>query len=437
MVFGNKKGQKIMRNNKKKICLITNWYPTKDKPYNGIFFKEQAFSLKDDFDFTIIHYKERKKDLLLGYAIRCLRGKVFSVNKVNEERNTTEYNVTVNLPGYLTLVNLFYDIYQKVVKHASVAGTGFFVSKAYQKKKKKVINKIFTQNFLDEIDVLYCVNAQEESYTLQCISKVINKPYVVSEHAPFPWPGFSISDIEKEAIENADCFMAISYDKIRQLLLQNVKLKKIILVGNLVDENQFQLKNSKNQLKTFIIVAAHSFYKNYDLFVEIFNRLTEITGTPFKVMIVGYGSNKGYSKNVEELEEKIHNSKFAHYAELIPEISHEKIQDVYAQADAFVMTSIQEGMPVSALEAACCGLPIFSTMCGGVEDYVDDSIGRIYKIIDSEAFANGLKDFLEERIVFDSQHIRKSIVEKYGKRAFTKRMARCFNDAIDNYNRIQ
>ena len=426
-----------MGNNKKKICLITNWYPTKDKPYNGIFFKDQAFSLADDFDFTVIHYKERKKDLLLVYAIRCLREKVFSVSKVNEERNTTEYNVTVNLPGYLTFANLFCDIYQKVVRHASVAGTGSFISKFYQKKKKKVINKIFSQNFLGEIDVLYCVNAQKESYTLQCISEAINKPYVVAEHAPFPWPGSSISDVEKKAIENADLFMAISYDKIRQVLLQNVKPQKIILVGNLVDENQFQLKKSENQLKTFIIVAAHSFYKNYDLFIEIFNRLTEITEIPFKVMIVGYGSNKGYSKNTDELEEKIHKSKFVHCAELIPEVSHDKIQHIYAQADAFVMTSIQEGMPVSALEAACCGLPIFSTLCGGVEDYVDDSIGRIYKIVDSEAFANGLKDYLEGRIVFDSKYIRKSIVGRYGKKAFTQRMAQCFNDVIDNYNRTQ
>ena len=38
---------------KKTICLVTNWYPTKDNPYAGAFFKEQAFSVSDDFDFII------------------------------------------------------------------------------------------------------------------------------------------------------------------------------------------------------------------------------------------------------------------------------------------------------------------------------------------------------------------------------------------------
>ena len=297
--------------------------------------------------------------------------------------------------------------------------------------KRKALKKIFQKHFNNEADVFYCVDAQKESHTLRCAAEAMGKPYVVAEHAPFPWPGDVLKDNEKEAIEAADLFIAISYDKIRQVLLQNVQLKKIALVGNLVNEEQFVLSQAVNEIKTFIIVAAHSFYKNYGLFIEIFNKLTEITQIPFKVMVVGYGSNKGYSKNVELLEERIHNSKFAHCAELIPEVSHEKIQEIYGRADAFVMTSIQEGMPVSALEAACCGLPIFSTMCGGVEDYVTDDIGRIYKIIDSDSFANGLKLYLEEKIVFDKSYIREYIVERYGKMAFTEKMSKLFNDVID------
>ncbi len=419
---------------RKKICLITNWYPTKENPYNGVFFKNQAIALAADFDFTIVHYKERKKDFILRYAVRSLLGKTFSVEKVHEEENTTEYDVTVYFPLYLIFQNKFYDFYQKYVKHRSVAGVGTYVSKAYQKRKRKIIEKVFQQYFINEADVFYCVDAQKESHTIRCAAEALNKPYVVSEHAPFPWPGEVIKDNEKDAIEGADLFMAISYDKIRQVLLQNVRPKRIALVGNLVDEEQFLLAKSDHKIKTFVIVAAHSFYKNYGLFIEIFEKLTDITKVPFKVMVVGYGSNKGYSKNVQSLEEKIRNSKFAKYAELIPEVSHNRIQEVYGRADAFVMTSIQEGMPVSALEAACCGLPVFSTMCGGVEDYVTDEIGRIYKIIDSESFANGLKDYLEDRITFDRLYIRQYIIGKYGKKAFTERMSKLFYEVIDQWS---
>ena len=421
-----------MENNKPTVCLITNWYPTKENPYNGIFFKEQAFAMADEFNFKVIHYNERKKEPILLYAFRCLRKKNYLIKKINEECNTEEYSIKVFFPGYLIFLNMLCDLYQKAIKHVSVAGIGTFVSKAYQKKKKKVISQIFAQEIGESIDLLYCVNAQKESYTLQCVSEALKKPYVVAEHAPFPWPGQSISDVEKQAIENAEAFMAISYDKIRQVLLQNIKPKKIVYVGNLVDESQFVLKKYSGEIKTFLIVAAHSFYKNYDLFIEIFNKLVKITEIPFRVMIVGYGSNKGYSKNSDELENKIKLSDFAHCAELIPEVGHDKIQEIYQRADAFIMTSIQEGLPVSALEAGCCGLPIFSTMCGGVEDYVSEEIGRIYKIIDSDSFANGLKDYLEGKIHFENEYIRNYIIERYGKNVFTERMAKIFNDAIES-----
>ena len=147
-------------------------------------------------------------------------------------------------------------------------------------------------------------------------------------------------------------------------------------------------------------------------------------------MIVGYGANKGYSKNEEELEEKIYQSKFANKAELIPAVSHENMVDVFNQADAFVMTSIQEGQPVSAMEAACCGLPIFSTRCGGVEDYVDDAMGRIYDVSDVDGMANGLKGFLEGQILFDSMYIRKQIIAMFGREKFTREFANAFLKVI-------
>ena len=147
-------------------------------------------------------------------------------------------------------------------------------------------------------------------------------------------------------------------------------------------------------------------------------------------MIVGYASNKGYSQNPQYLENRIRGSKFSKCAVLIPEVPHEDIQKLYGEADAFVMTSIQEGFPVSAIEAACCGLPIFSTCCGGVEDYVTEKIGRILPIWDADAFAQTLKEYLEEKIIFDKNYIRERIVELYGREAFIKKFVECFMETI-------
>lgn len=408
---------------KKTICLITNWYPTKENPFQGLFFKEQAFAVASEFDFLVVHYREH---------MRKKPGKKYKISLVNEEKNTVEYGIDAYVPVSAYIADVYENFSVKHVRKNMVDGIGKYVSNRRKQFTRKTLIEIFEENFKDKFDVLYCVDAQTEAYNLQCVAEHFRKPYIVGEHAPVPWPGTLISDINKYAIEKANVFLAISNDKIRQLLLQNIKLPETVYIGNLIDEEKLKIAASGNKVKTFIIVAAHSFYKNYDLFIQVMNRLTEITEEPFKVMIVGYASNKGYSKNVEEFEEKIRNSRFSDRAELIPSVKHEEIGNTLNKADAFIMTSIQEGQPVSAMEAACCGLPVFSTRCGGVEDYVDESMGRIYAVNDAEGMAEGLKAFLEGKIKFDSEYIRENMVNKFGNKAFTKKYTDVFNRVIDD-----
>lgn len=407
---------------KKTICLATNWYPTKENPFVGHFFKEQAFVVEDEFDFIIFRYQEK------------LRKKPWQKDEVyicNEERNTVEYTAVAYIPITTYIENFLHNVVVKLKKE-TVDGIGRYISSSRKKFTKKKICELFSKTG-QSVDVFYCVDAQNEAYNLQCLAKAYNKSYVVGEHAPVPWPGSLISDVNKYAIEGANRFLAISHDKIRQILLQNIKLPPIFYIGNLIDEtNLLYSPRKESDVKTFVIVAAHSFYKNYDMFINVMNRLTELTEKDFRVMVVGYGANKGYSKNIEELENKIYQSKFASKAELIPSVPHEKIGGIFNRADAFVMTSIQEGQPVSAMEAACCGLPIFSTRCGGVEDYVDNSMGRIYSVSDVDGMANGLKEFIEDTIRFEPLHIRNKVIDIFGRDAFRKKFLQVFREVMNN-----
>lgn len=406
----------------KTICLVTNWYPTKDNMTQGCFFKEQAFAVSDYYDFVIFRYQE------------LFRKNPFQKDKFfesNMEGNTIEYSAIAYIP-FSVFLN---DILRKFIvffRKQSVEGIGRYASKRRQRLTRKKIVKLFAK-VSQKIDVFYCVDAQTEAFNLQCLSEAYGKPYIVGEHAPVPWPGSQILDINKYAIENADAFLAISNDKIRQLLLQNIKLPKTIYIGNLIDETKLQYNDKRENVeKTLLIVAAHSFYKNYDMFIQVMNRLVDITDVFFRVMIVGYAANKGYSKNIEEFEAKIRASQFADRVEMIKEVPHEEIGNVYSKADAFVMTSIQEGQPVSAMEAACCGLPIFTTRCGGVEDYLDEEMGRVYSVTDVDGMAKGIKDYLEGTISFEANVIRKRIISMFGLEKFVRTFVETFSGVIDN-----
>lgn len=392
---------------KRKICVFTNWYPTKDNPYQGLFLREQAIALSDYYDFIIVHYG--------GVETKFLKKP--NIEKINAEHNIEEYKI-----------NIFYSHNERRVYKYIFRRLDYFED--IEKKSFEYIANNYKELFND-VDIYYSISCQSESYISNIFSKIYNKSYVITEHGPFPWIGTLISKRNKDAIENADLFLAISNDKIRQILMQDIKLPIIKYVGNMVDDSLFKYKKNIGQVKTFIAVGANSFYKNYKMLIDTLNKLKSITNKEFRLIVVGHESNKGYSKPAEELILSFKNSLFCNDIRFVPSILHGDMPSVYNEADAFIMTSIQEGQPLVALEAACSGLPIFSTRCGGVEDYVDDKVGRLVDVMDSEKLAYYLKEFLENEISFDNEYIRKVVIEKYGKKEFIKIMHEAFESVMD------
>lgn len=413
--------------NKKTILMLPSWWP-KNGSINGSFFKEQAEALSQNFNFIILLTEERK----IYFLIYFLRN-IFHMNKIkiesnNQNPNLPEIILKFSTPKFYFLDTLLFKFNQR---HKQITeGVGAIVPNTIIKTYRKVIKYIKSNNKFPKFDCIYGLPAQDKAVLCHIISTIYKTPYILAEHGPFPWPGSVISQQEHEAIENANLFLAISNDKIRQIMLQNIKIRPWY-VGNLVDENVFNLSKEKHDIKTFIIVAANSFYKNYDMFINTMEYLKSISTTDFHIIIAGYGANKGYSKNAELLEKKVASSTISNITTMVPSISREEIPFLYNKADAFVMTSIQEGMPVSALEAAMSGLPIFSTKCGGVEDYIDDENGRIVEITDYKSLANYCNDFLNGKITFNSDVIRNKVLSRFGKKAFIENMTNAINSIVE------
>ncbi len=73
------------------------------------------------------------------------------------------------------------------------------------------------------------------------------------------------------------------------------------------------------------------------------------------------------------------------------------VADWYALADAVVLTSVNEGTPVTIIEALAAGRPIVSTDVGGVSDVVRDGAdGFLVGVGDSEAMAARLAEIARD-----------------------------------------
>ena len=409
-----------MPSSRKSILVTTSWYPTKENPIAGSFFKEQCELLSEEYDMTVLKLNPANA-LGIKYLLKRIARKDIDLHPISSREGMSEYECVIYRPVELAVLNNIYSRY--TIRKKGLAYIGAVDTKSDKKFWKKHIDRL--AGLLNKkFNLVYGISAQGTAVYSGLFAGHYNVPYILSEHSPFLIPGSVMNDSFKEALEGASAFLAISNDKIRQVLMQNIHLKSIEYIGNIIDDSKFRYEPVSHDTTTFLIVASHSFYKNYDLFLQTMEDLKSIAVKPFKVIIAGYGANKGYSQGVDEFVKKVEASSISSCAEMIPSVAREDIAALYQRADAFVMTSIQEGQPVAPMEAACCGLPIFSTRCGGVEDYVDDSIGRIVGILDHKKLAEHLNDFLNGKITFDGQHIHDAVADIYGQKAFVTNFKR-------------
>jgi glycosyltransferase involved in cell wall biosynthesis len=72
---------------------------------------------------------------------------------------------------------------------------------------------------------------------------------------------------------------------------------------------------------------------------------------------------------------------------------------MWQRASVGVLTSEREGMPVSLMEAASCGVPVVATAVGGVPELVEHSVtGLLAPCRDVSALADALQQLLGDPV---------------------------------------
>jgi len=138
----------------------------------------------------------------------------------------------------------------------------------------------------------------------------------------------------------------------------------------------------------FVHVARFHVQKNQQLLIDSFNRLA-LEGVDFILLIIGngYGCEEGL-KLQQSACSAIH---------FLGEKNN--VNDYLYCANAFCLTSIYEGLPISLLEALSCGVVPICTPVGGVPDVISDGTnGYLSSGQDVDSYCEAINRFIQQPI---------------------------------------
>lgn len=135
--------------------------------------------------------------------------------------------------------------------------------------------------------------------------------------------------------------------------------------------NEFMLNNTEIAIG---IIGRLTAIKNQAFFLDVFNHIKKYSKVKCRAFIIGGGEDKLYLESyASKLGLEYTNELNAtHNKELCFTSWRNDIDVVNSGLDIICLTSLNEGTPVSLIEAMASGKPIISTRVGGIEDVVED-----------------------------------------------------------------
>lgn len=152
-----------------------------------------------------------------------------------------------------------------------------------------------------------------------------------------------------------------------------------------------------DDLKMIVSIGELDDNKNH---ITVIKSLSMTGRKDFKYIVCGVGPNKEILKQQVEALSLKENVLLAGYRADIP--------DILNAADIFVFPSFHEGMPVSALEAMACSLPVIcSEIRGNVDIIKEGDNGYLFQPADSETLSKKIMlmmDDEEKRIIMGKKN---------------------------------
>jgi glycosyltransferase involved in cell wall biosynthesis len=364
-----------------KVLFVTNWYPTRDFSYGGVFVREHAKAVAAAGNEVVVLHAARSSKECRGLWMM-------------EEELDPELNE--GIPAY------------HVHHHSSrVRGTSYPL---YLWSVLKAFRRLRAEGF--KPDVIHA-HVYDAGVPAVMIGKRNGIPVVVTEQ----FTGFPRRTLNRAAVlkaryayRNADRALPVSMHLQRAIAAYGIEAK-FEIVPNVVDTSLFftaerKPKTSDEKRMIFVGNLEPSQHKGYPTLLEALNLLGK-RRSDWRLDVIGEGPERpAYERRTEAAKLPAH--VVFHGAKPKREIS-----EMMRGSDLFVLPSRFDNLPCVVVEALASGLPVVSTTVGGIPEMVYEGAGILVPPDDPPALADALDSVLSNLSSYDRVEIADAARSRY------------------------
>jgi glycosyltransferase involved in cell wall biosynthesis len=334
------------------------------------------------------------------------------------------------------LANLGQEVVLCILRDDTIGNNGFY--KKDLAKNVKYINLGIPPGFKPgNIFRLYKVISTEKPNIVHCHLNLVN--YIFPLTYVFPNVKFFHTihnDAEREVRRKLELNLRkrfYSRLKVKAITISGETTKsflkfygfesyKEILNGRSFPEPTSEFDSVKKEIKnrsksSYLHVGRFSTQKNQRMLINVFNRL-EKNGVKINLYLIGPGFDsddakelrKSAGENIYFLGEK------------------NNIADYFMASDAFCLSSIHEGMPITVIEALACGCIPVCTPVGGIKEMIaDGKTGFLSDSLSEDDYYDTIIRSLNEKDKIDKKDLTDAFKANY-------HINVCAKNYLDIYN---
>ena len=387
---------------KRKVVLhLVTWFPSSDNNIDGIFIRRHIELLKADDNYEHIVVQKSSSKFSIIYHLLSLFG-FFTKRTIG----TTD---VIQLPVESVLYNRIFWRYKKVLE---------------KKQLQRLVKKY--KPFLCHLHVVYGFG--EEAVYLK---KKLGIPFIITEHmGPFPFEWLTNKEAAvTQPIKEASVVVAVSTAQAKQI--DAYTGVKALVIPNVVDEVSFRFEESDARATAangfqLVFVGIYAKAKGVDYLLRVWPEF--LKAHPGSVLhLVGDATGE----RMHELQALIAEMGMANSIQFHGRLSATELCKLHQRCDFYVSGSEWESFGLSMLEALFTGLPVLSTNCGGVTDFITAENGLLLENDQQKrTLLNGLLQMAEQLPLYNRKEIARNVRAKFSNNVIQENYFRIYKQVV-------